>query len=257
MFTVTPVPAFSDNYFWLIESAGECWVVDPGDARPVCQTIEERGLDLRGILVTHHHPDHVGGIAELVGLETPVIGPAQRVLPQVTDPVSDGDTREIFGVSFRVIEVPGHTLNHIAYYAEPPGQEPLLFCGDTLFAGGCGRLFEGSPQQMFSSLQKLAALPDETLVYCAHEYTLANLRFAHSLEPNNAALRSRISDAENLRNTGTPTVPSDMRLERATNPFLRTDSPELIQSVREEGYRSIGSPSEVFAAVRAMKDNFR
>ena len=234
MLTVTPIPAFKDNYLWLIENDNECWVVDPGDAEPVKAAIASRDRELTGILVTHHHADHVGGIKQLLTSEMKVIGPSLKPHPLVRDPVSDGDIRRICDIDVQIIGVPGHTLNHLAYYFQTDrihdnkdSDQPLLFCGDTLFAGGCGRLFEGSPEQMHDSLSKLSQLPEKTLVYCAHEYTLANLEFALSIEPGNQDLIAHQQNMMHLRSRNTPTIPTTIAVERATNPFLRSHSDEV------------------------------
>lgn len=259
MLTVTHIPAFNDNYLWLIENDRECWIVDPGDAKPVKALLTVKQRKLTGILVTHHHSDHVGGIKELITPGMPVIGPSKNTYPLVNDPVSEGDTRLICGIKFSVIDVPGHTLNHLAYYVEPlekENQKPLLFCGDTLFAGGCGRLFEGTPTQMHSSLSKLAQLPLETLVYCAHEYTLANLAFALSVEPNNQTLIEHQQDMQTLRSKNIPTVPTTIRTELAINPFLRSSSSEIIKTAKAFDIETTSEPTLVFGAIRRMKDQF-
>jgi hydroxyacylglutathione hydrolase len=251
---ISPLPAFHDNYIWLIQATGGAWVVDPGDPGPVLQAIADQDLRLEGILITHHHPDHTGGLAALVaatGCE--VIGPVNPGIKAVTHRVQDGDTVDVLGTAFTVIAVPGHTLDHIAYYSEAAG---ALFCGDTLFAGGCGRIFEGDPRMMLTSLDKLAALPDATRVFCAHEYTLSNLAFARAAEPHNSELLARETQCRRLRQQGIPTVPSDIATERATNPFLRPDSPDIIASLRATG--KLGDDSRVarFAALRGWKDTF-
>jgi len=258
MLTVTAIPAFNDNYLWMIENDSECWVVDPGDAAPVQAALLSKGLNLTGILVTHHHSDHVGGIEALIKPGMPVIGPSISPFHLVNDPVSEGDIRNICGVDFRVIDVPGHTLNHLAYYAEPGNmqQKPVLFCGDTLFAGGCGRLFEGTPAQMYQSLNKLSALNPDTLVYCAHEYTMANLAFATSIEPNNLKLKQHTEDMQHLRDQNIPTIPSNIGIEIETNPFLRTQSEEVYKSAMEFDSTTGNQPIEIFATIRRMKDNF-
>ena len=259
MLTVTPIPAFNDNYLWLIENRHECWIVDPGDAKPVKAALAAKGRALTGILVTHHHSDHIGGIEQLIEPGMPVIGPSANPFYLVNDPVSEGDIRRVCGIDFRVIGVPGHTLNHLAYYAEPDAsgnRPPALFCGDTLFAGGCGRLFEGTAAQMHDSLDKLSRLRPETLVYCAHEYTLANLAFAISLEPENRALKQRIEDVKNLRSKNIPTIPSTIKAEKETNPFLRVSSPEIIQRSLEFDPETSDESTSIFGTIRRMKDVF-
>lgn len=256
---VIPVPAFRDNYLWLFHTAGDrrAYVVDPGDARPVEAALAEHGLELAGILVTHHHPDHIGGIDSLLAKHpVPVYGPGGGSVPQVTEPVREGDRVSLDnGCHFDVIAVPGHTLDHLAYFSDG-GEAPLLFCGDTLFAGGCGRLFEGSPAQMYQSLGKLSRLPDDTRVYCAHEYTLANLAFAKAVEEDNPELRERIKIEQSRRDRQVPTVPSTISLEKSTNPFLRCDLETVKRAAERHSGQALGSPQEVLAAVREWKDNF-
>jgi len=254
---ITPLPAFNDNYLWLLARGGRAAVVDPGDAAPVAQALAERGLILDAILVTHHHGDHVGGVAALAARgSVTVYGPRGESIPRRDVALADGDAIEVLGVRFAVIDVPGHTAGHIAYYAEAL-DPPALFCGDTLFAGGCGRLFEGTPAQMLSSLDRLAALPGATRVYCAHEYTLANLRFAQAVEPANAALAQRVEKARATRERGEPTVPSAIALERATNPFLRCDAAPVQAAARAHGAAPGADRVAVFAALRAWKNDFR
>ncbi len=257
MLTIEPVNAFSDNYIWLLYDTGTraAFVVDPGDAEPVQQRLEALGLTLEGILITHHHFDHVGGLEALCASHNPIVyGPANPGIEQIQHRLSDGDTITVLGHDFRVIEVPGHTLDHIAYFHD--GNEPRLFCGDTLFAGGCGRVFEGNPAMMLASLDKLAALPASTRVYCAHEYTLANLAFAQAVEPDNAELAQRVTEATATRERGQPTVPSTIALERATNPFLRCREPALSASLAAQGRDAGPDAVEIFASVRGWKDSF-
>ena len=257
MLSIQPIAAFSDNYIWLLfdaDSRRAC-VVDPGDAAPVSSTLADMQLELEGILITHHHFDHVGGVQQLREHFSPVVyGPHNPAIEGVDHRLKGGDSIEILGVGLDVMEVPGHTLDHIAYFHA--GDEPLLFCGDTLFAGGCGRVFEGTPPMMHASLQSLAGLPPETAVYCAHEYTLANLAFARAVEPDNAALLARVSEVEALRARQEPTVPSRLGLELATNPFLRCSEPALLDSLEAQGRLQGRDGAEVFATVRGWKDNF-
>ena len=254
---VQPIAAYSDNYIWLLydpQSRQAC-VVDPGDAQPVMATLNELELNLAAILLTHHHFDHVGGLETLQQAYSPqVFGPKNPAISGISDTVGAGDTVNVLDTEFQVLEVPGHTLDHIAYFH--PAAAPLLFCGDTLFAGGCGRVFEGTPGMMHQSLQSLAALPPTTRVYCAHEYTMANLSFARAVEPNNTALRQRIAEAEVTRAQNEPTVPSELALELATNPFLRCADSGLRASLAQQGKMAGEDDAEVFAAVRAWKDNF-
>jgi hydroxyacylglutathione hydrolase len=260
---VVPVPAFADNYLWLVVRGRDALVVDPGDAAPIERALAERGLTLRAILLTHHHADHVGGVRALLaaraGVPIPVYGPAHDGIEGVTRPLREGDRVDIDrpALCFDVLDVPGHTRGHIAYVARPHENQPtLLFCGDTLFAAGCGRLFEGTAEQMHASLTKLAALPTETRVYCAHEYTLNNLRFARAVEPDSAALDRRIAEASALRERGEPTIPSTIALERATNPFLRADEANVRAAAERHESGAAASAVATFAALRRWKDTF-
>ncbi|MEG2631242.1 MAG: hydroxyacylglutathione hydrolase, partial [Comamonas sp.] len=206
-----PLPAFSDNYIWMLHDGRQALVIDPGEAAPVFAALERHALQLQSILITHHHPDHVGGVAALrAATGAQVWGPARETLPEPVTRVQGGDQVDVLGGPWQVIDVPGHTAGHIAFYSASAMAQPVLFCGDTLFSGGCGRLFEGTPAQMQHSLDALAALPDATQVCCAHEYTLSNLRFALAVEPNNAALLHHMEHCEALRAQGRPTLPSSM-----------------------------------------------
>lgn len=251
------LPAFSDNYIWMLHDGHAALVVDPGDAAPVQQALESRGLVLRGILVTHHHPDHVGGVDALRPLlQGPVHGPARERIPEPFVPHADGDVVELLGLRFEVLDVPGHTAGHIAYRQLDTASAPLLFCGDTLFSAGCGRLFEGTPAQMSTSLARLAALPGDTQICCTHEYTMSNLRFASAVEPDNEALAAHLRHCAALREAGRPTLPSTVALERRINPFLRCTEPAVVAAARGQGAASSG-PVDVFAALREWKNRFR
>jgi hydroxyacylglutathione hydrolase len=257
-----PIPAFSDNYIWMVHDGVQALVVDPGDATPVLAVLAEHGLQLQGIVVTHHHADHVGGVAQLQqATGAKVWGPADETLPEavaaVTTRVRGGDSVHVLGSTWQVIDVPGHTRGHIAYVNHQALAQPVLFCGDTLFSGGCGRLFEGTPQQMQTSLDALSALPSSTLVCCAHEYTLSNLRFARAVEPNNAQLTHYLSRCEALRLQSLPTLPSDIATERAINPFLRTREASVAKAALD--YDANVNPQDaasVLASLRQWKNNF-
>jgi len=256
---VLAVPAFKDNYLWLVHDGVHAAVVDPGDAEPILAALAAHHLTLTAILLTHHHADHIGGVpALLASTDVPVFGPRADGITAVTVPLAEGDRVEVPGLALRlrVLDVPGHTLGHIAYVSETPDAN-WLFCGDTLFAGGCGRLFEGSPAQMRDSLAKLAALPGDTSVYCAHEYTLANLRFAQAAEPGNADIPRRIEAESAKRAQGVPTVPSTIALEKSTNPFLRYAEPAIAAELIAQGRLAPGSDTLAsFAALREWKNTF-
>jgi len=261
---VLAVPAFDDNYLWLLHDGRNAAVVDPGDAEPVLAALQEHGLTLTAILLTHHHRDHIGGVPALLQRHAvPVFGPRNDGIGAVTQPLGEGDRITVpgIGLALNVFDVPGHTHGHIAYYSDSGEsartKQPWLFCGDTLFAGGCGRLFEGTPAQMAASLDKLAALPPATLVFCAHEYTLSNLRFALAVEPGNGALQARMETDSAKRQRGVPTVPSTIALERATNPFLRYREPGIAQQLAARGKVAPDAvPLAVFAALREYKNHF-
>lgn len=251
------LPAFSDNYLWLLHDGTHALVVDPGDAEPVFAALDQYRLTLTAILVTHHHGDHVGGVAALREKTGAVVyGPAKERIPEPFVPLSEGDHVQALGVSFRVLDVPGHTAGHIAYVADEFEGAPVLFCGDTLFSGGCGRLFEGTPAQMLTSLDKLAALPEATRVCCAHEYTLSNLRFARAVEPANAHLAEYEAHCMALREAGDPTLPSTIGVERAINPFLRSRLKQITQAVQARSATATDEAA-VFGALREWKNEFK
>lgn len=253
-----PLPAFTDNYIWMLHDAHQAVVVDPGAPEPVLDALRSTGLPLQAILVTHHHQDHVGGVAalrEVTGAQ--VYGPAHETVPEPITRLSQGDVVTALGLRFEVIDVPGHTRGHIAYYCADFNGAPLLFCGDTLFSGGCGRLFEGTPADMQASLDALAQLPGDTRVCCAHEYTLSNLKFARAVEPRNPALIQYTSECEALRAQGRPTLPSRMATERNINPFLRTREPAVAQAARQfDAHVDPDDAIAVLAALRQWKNQF-
>ena len=251
------LPAFTDNYIWMLHDGAQALVVDPGDSAPVLAALDASKLRLSGILVTHHHADHIGGLAALrPRLQGPVWGPATETIPQPCRPMRGGEQFDWAGLPFSVIDVPGHTAGHIAYFNAGTGkQAPLLFCGDTLFSGGCGRLFEGTAAQMANSLAALAALPSATRVCCAHEYTVANLRFASAVEPDNRDLQRYRADCERLREQGLPTLPSTIGLERRINPFLRCAEPAVIASAHRRNAEA-DDPVAVLATLRTWKNMF-
>lgn len=258
MLEIRPLPAFVDNYIWMLSASNTegVFVVDPGDAAVVEAALREHRLSLAGILITHHHFDHTGGVAELIAKrDIAVYGPKVSAITDIDRRLSDGDRIEVLGHEMRVLEVPGHTLDHIAYYC-PDAEPAALFCGDTLFAAGCGRLFEGDARQMWDSLNRLAALPEDTLIYPAHEYTLANLDFALQVEPDSDALLARRKDEQRKREQQRPTLPASLALELVTNPFLRCaeSGPRAAASQRSGVDLSERSPLEIFTELRRWKD---
>ena len=257
MLKIVAIPAFEDNYLWLLHDGQRALVVDPGDAVPVLDMLAKLNLALVAILVTHHHLDHTGGVAELRNKTgASVYGPATENIPEPCAALAEGDAVEALGLSFQVFDVPGHTAGHIAYYAPSVNGKPLLFCGDTLFSGGCGRLFEGTPAQMLVSLGKLAALPPETVVCCTHEYTLSNLRFAVAVEPANTELLDYQARCKALREQNKPTLPTSIAQELLINPFLRTRQPALVAAAHRFD-AAAHDDITVFAAIRQWKNQFK
>lgn len=252
MFAISFIPAFKDNYIWLLTGPDRrAVVVDPGDAAPVLDHLERAGLSLSAILITHHHPDHQGGVAELVARwQASVYGPAAESITGCTHPLTGGERIELLGETVEVWAVAGHTRGHLAYRIGD-----ALFCGDTLFGAGCGRLFEGTPAQMHAALSRIAGLPDETAIYCAHEYTALNLPFARAVEPDSPLLAERQARVAELRAAGLPTVPLRLGEEKASNPFLRCQVPAVIAAARAHGATG-EDPLSVFAALRAWRNNF-
>jgi hydroxyacylglutathione hydrolase len=249
---IVPLPAFKDNYIWLMHDGRNALVVDPGEAAPVVDFIAQHDLTLAAVLITHHHADHVGGLAALAP-QCPVYGPAHEAINGVTHAVQEPDEISIpeLALTLRVLDVPGHTLGHIAYYAPD-----VLFCGDTLFSAGCGRIFEGTPAQLFDSLNKLAALPDDTQVFCTHEYTLANLAFAQAAEPENPARDRWLAECTDRRQSGKPTLPSSIAREKAINPFLRPLSESVQSSLASRLDQPVDNALNAFTALREWKNTF-
>jgi hydroxyacylglutathione hydrolase len=254
-YEVVPLPAFSDNYIWTMRDAQCAAVVDPGDAAPVLDYLRREQLQLVAILNTHHHADHVGGNSALLAhAAVPVFGPVDPRIPEVTHRLAEGDHIRLphFDIELEVFEIPGHTRTHIAFHGAG-----MLFCGDTLFAAGCGRLFEGTPQQMHDSLKKLMRLDAATRVYCGHEYTAANIRFARAAEPTNPALAELEAQVRALRDKDLPTLPSTIAQEKATNPFVRCSEPAVVENASRHAGRHLGDPVSVLAAIREWKNGFR
>ena len=254
MTQVIPIRAFADNYVWTIRDGRKAAVVDPGDALPVLDYLEREKLELVAILNTHHHADHVGGNARLLAQwKVPVFGPVDARIAEVTERLKDGMRCALphFAVELEVSEIPGHTRSHIAFHGGG-----MLYCGDTLFAAGCGRLFEGTPKQMHDSLSRLMKLPDDTRVYCGHEYTVSNVRFARAVEPDNGALRELEARARKQRDQDQPTLPSTIAQEKATNPFVRVREPAVIDAASRHAGRPLSSPVDVLGALREWKNAF-
>lgn len=255
--SIIPIPAFRDNYIWAVRRGALAAIVDPGDAAPVLAWLDANGVELTAILATHHHADHVGGIPVLrERYDVPVFGPAHEPIPARTHPLGEGDRIGVPGVDLllSVLDIPGHTRGHIAYYTMSP--DPLVLCGDTLFAAGCGRIFEGTPEQMWSSLSKLAALDESTRVYCGHEYTLANLSFAAAVEPASKDIEIRVVHERDKRERGVPTLPSTIGAERATNPFLRAALPGVMARAAAHAGRPMRDAVDAFATLREWKNAF-
>lgn len=257
-FTIYPLPILQDNYVWLLlnDTHRTAIAVDPGEALPVQQFLQRQQYQLSAVLVTHHHADHYQGVAALKqAYHMPVYGPKHVQTLEITHPVQAGEQLVFPQVTntlaFAVLAVPGHTLDHVAYYAKG-----FLFCGDTLFSAGCGRLFEGTAAQLYHSLQKIAALPDDTAIYCTHEYTLNNLAFAQQVEPNNPDIAQHLAQVRLLRQRGLPTLPSTVALEKKINPFLRCQMPQVIESVRSQCSKKPAQEEVIFAALRHWKDKF-
>jgi len=266
MLHIHTIPAFEDNYFWLIQpdtQSPNSYIVDPGSAQIVQDYLKQHQLHLKGILITHHHHDHIDGAAELSdSYQCPIYGPRSPRIPQVTHYLGEGDSLPLGSLSARVLALPGHTLDHIAYLIEPPilaqtpSSPPHLFSGDTLFGAGCGRLFDGTAQLLFTALKRIAELPDNTLVYGGHEYTLANLRFAQTIEPDNAQLNLRQATEALKRQQGRATLPTQLGIEKETNPFLRCHLNSVRCSAEQISGMTLATDADVFTSLRLIKDRF-
>ncbi len=260
MITVTPIPAYTDNYLWLIEhSNGDAVIVDPGDAAPVLAVLKEKKLTLIAIIITHRHWDHVDGINDLLQYyHVPVYGPDSDAIPQITNKRGEGDKVSFFdqpSLELTILEVPGHTVEHIAYFGDIDNR-PTLFCGDTLFAGGCGRLKGGTHEQLCHSLQRISQLPEETQIFCTHEYTLANLQFAKTVEPDNQTIQERLKNEQTKRRQNQPTLPTSLALEQQTNPFIRCNQSSVANSINQYWKSNWVTTQELFTGLRRWKDEF-
>lgn len=260
MLQIHTIPAFEDNYFWLIQpdSQSPCsYIVDPGSAQVVHDYLKQHQLQLMGILLTHHHHDHIDGAAELRdSYQCPIYGPRSPRIPQVTHHLGEGDELPLGNITAKILEIPGHTLDHIAYLIETTEQPPHLFSGDTLFGAGCGRLFDGTAPLLYAALQRIAALPEDTLIYGGHEYTLANIRFALTIEPDNTELQARQAIETEKRQQGIATLPTSLSIEKRTNPFLRCHLNSVRGSVAHISGNTFATDAEVFASLRLIKDRF-
>jgi len=254
MLSVEPIKAFQDNYIWLVTTNEGSIVIDPGESKEIINLIDENKIDLKGILVTHHHFDHTSGIIDLLKKgEVDIYGPKNNI-SEINKRVKGLDHINIIGIDFEVIEIPGHTLDHIAFYSFNDNN-PILFCGDTLFAGGCGRVFEGSFEQMFNSIKKLSKLPEHTKIYCGHEYTLSNLKFALEVDSENKYLKEEYQKVSKLIDLNIPTLPSDLEKEFKVNPFLRCDEKPIKDKINSK-FSISGNEFDTFTALRKWKDNF-
>jgi len=254
MLTVEPIKAYDDNYIWLITTNEGSLVVDPGESNKIIELIDSDKINLRGVLITHHHYDHTNGLSDLIKKkDLEVYGPNNNI-QEINNRVIELDKITIIGIEFEVIEIPGHTLDHIAFYSFNNG-EPILFCGDTLFAGGCGRVFEGTYKQMFDSLKKISSYPQETKIYCGHEYTLSNLKFALEVDTNNHELENEFDNVKSLIASNTPSLPTTLQKELKINPFLRCDNSTIKNKVIKK-FDMVDDELEIFTALREWKDNF-
>ena len=257
MFEIFPIRALSDNYVWALVEGEQAIVVDPGEAKPVFETFNELNLDLKGIIITHHHFDHTGGIQELKDhFDCDVFGPAGGHIQGISSPLNDNEEFELLGKKFIALSTPGHTLDQLAYYSDEACSEPILFCGDTLFSAGCGRIFEGTPLQMHESISRFSILPENTKVYCGHEYTQSNLAFAITVEPSNQFIKDKIEEVDKLRELDKETLPSNIGLELKINPFMRCEEKTVIDAANNYSGNELKETHEVLGAIRDWKDNF-
>ena len=260
MIAITPIPAFNDNYLWLIDNGSDAVVVDPGDGTAVQRYLQDNELNLVAILVTHHHADHTGGVIELKQWShCRVYGPKSSNIAGLDITCQEGDSILIdeLPLKLEVLEVPGHTLDHIAYFAAKNQEhKDLLFCGDTVFSGGCGRLFEGTAQQMWSSMSKIMTLPAETQLYPAHEYTQSNLTFARAVEPDNQNLLQYSHQVDELRRKNVPSLPTTLAVEKRINPFMRITENSVINAAKKQVSKALNDDAAVFASIRHWKDRF-
>lgn len=256
MLSITPIPAFDDNYIWMLQAQNQVVIVDPGAAAPVQQILDDQKLELAAILITHHHHDHTGGVQALCAeRDIPVYGPNNCKFSGISRPLADGDNFQLLGLSFDVKAVPGHTLDHICYFFEQE-QQPAIFCGDSLFLAGCGRVFEGSMSQMLAAMNYFKGLPATTKIYCTHEYSMSNLAFASSVEPNNLEIQKHTQKCRALRDNSQPTLPSVIATELLINPFLRFDQSSVKAGITNYNNAAPVTDLETFTELRAWKDNF-
>ena len=257
MFEIFPIRALSDNYVWTLVKEEQAIIVDPGEARPVLETLEKLKLELKSIVITHHHFDHTGGIEELKNLfNCEVLGPSGGHIKGINRPLSDNEEFDVLGKKFIALATPGHTMDQLAYFSDEAYSEPILFCGDTLFSAGCGRVFEGTHLQMYNSLSRFTSLPTNTKVFCGHEYTQSNLAFAITVEPQNQFIKDKIEEVKKLRELDKETLPSDIASELKINPFLRCNEKTVVDAAINYSGNEIIEPHEVFGAIRDWKDNF-
>ena len=257
MFEIFPIRAFADNYMWTLVEGDQAIVVDPGEAKPIIEAFGAKNLDLKSIIITHHHFDHTGGVVELKEhFNCDVYGPSGGHIEGISSPLSDNEEFDLLGKKFIALHTPGHTLDQLAYYSEEACSDPILFCGDTLFSAGCGRIFEGTPLQMHDSLSRFANLPDNTKVYCGHEYTQSNLTFAVTVEPDNQFIHDKIKEVNKLRDQDKATLPSDIASELKINPFMRCEESSVVDAATEYSGQEPKEPHEVLRVIRDWKDNF-